>query len=130
MATKQATANKASKKKKLSISHVIINVKATFNNTKITITDAQGNALFWASAGQHFKGARKRTPFAAQVASEGLIDGLKAAGVRTMEAIIKGPGPGREAAVKPFGSVFQVLAVKDVTPVPHNGCRPKKQRRA
>ena len=127
---KQMSKTTTPKKKKLSVSHVVVRVCATYNNTMITITDAQGNALMWASAGQHFKGARKRTPFAAQVAAESMIDGLKAAGVRTMEAIITGPGPGRDSAVKPFKPDFQVLVVKDNTPVPHNGCRPKKRRRA
>lgn len=121
----------ASKKQRRTVNHVLVNVLATFNNTKITVTDASGETLAWASAGQHFKGSRKRTPHAAQTAAESLIDKMRAMGVRTIEAVLKGAGPGRDSAVKPFGSAgFNVLMVKDVTPVPHNGCRPPKKRRA
>lgn len=118
------------KKRKKTVSHVLLKVTATFNNTKITVTDASGNTLAWASAGQHFKGSRKRTPFAAETAAQSLIDKLRGFGVRTIDAVLKGAGPGRDAAVKPFGAAgFQVLVVRDATPVPHNGCRPPKVRR-
>lgn len=118
------------RKKSLRHSHVLLKVTATFNNTKITVTDASGNTLAWASAGQHFKGSRKRTPFAAETAAQSLIDKLRAMGVSTIDAVLKGAGPGRDAAVKPFGAAgFQVLVVRDATPVPHNGCRPPKVRR-
>jgi small subunit ribosomal protein S11 len=120
----------SAKKRKKTVSHVLLKVTATFNNTKITVTDASGNTLAWASAGQHFKGSRKRTPFAAETAAQSLIDKLRALGVSTIDAVLKGAGPGRDAAVKPFGAAgFHVLVVRDATPVPHNGCRPPKVRR-
>lgn len=125
-----AAVKSTSKKRKKTVSHVLLKVSATFTNTIITVTDAQGNTLAWASAGQHFKGSRKHTPFAAETAAQSLVDKLRAYGVRTIAAVLKGAGPGRDAAVKPFGAAgFQVLLVKDATPVPHNGCRPSKIRR-
>ena len=109
----------------------VAHVNASFNNTMITITDAQGNAISWSSAGMMgFKGSRKSTPYAAQVAAEDA--GKKAAehGVRTLEVEVKGPGSGRETAIRSLGAVgLEVGAISDVTPVPHNGCRPRKRRR-
>jgi small subunit ribosomal protein S11 len=106
-------------------------VNASFNNTMITITDAQGNAISWSSAGvQGFKGSRKSTPYAAQVAAEDA--GKKAAehGMRTLEVEVTGPGAGRESALRALQSVgFSITAIRDVTPIPHNGCRPRKRRR-
>ena len=106
-------------------------IHATFNNTIVTITDMQGNAISWASAGEMgMKGSRKGTPFAAQMASEDA--GKKAAdhGMRTVEVYVKGPGPGRESAIRALQTAgLEVTMIKDVTPVPHNGCRPPKRRR-
>ena len=105
-------------------------IHATFNNTIVTITDKQGNAISWASAGMDAKGSRKGTPFAAQMASEDA--GKKAAdhGMRTVEVYVKGPGPGRESAIRALQTAgLEVTMIKDVTPVPHNGCRPPKRRR-
>ena len=109
----------------------VAHVNASFNNTMITITDAQGNAIAWSSAGMMgFKGSRKSTPYAAQVAAEDA--GRKAAehGVRTLEVEVKGPGSGRETAIRSIMNTgIEVSGIKDVTPVPHNGCRPPKRRR-
>src|SRR5215218_2304975 len=110
----------------------VAHVNASFNNTMITITDAQGNAIAWSSAGMMgFKGSRKSTPYAAQVAAEDA--GRKAAdhGVRTLEVEVKGPGSGRESALRALQAVgFQITSIRDVTPIPHNGVRPSKRRRA
>ena len=106
-------------------------VNATFNNTMITIADAQGNAIAWSSAGsQGFKGSRKSTPFAAQIAGEQA--GKKAAehGMKSLEVQVRGPGSGRESALRALQSVgFTITSIRDVTPIPHNGCRPRKRRR-
>ncbi len=104
---------------------------ASFNNTIITITDRQGNALSWAtSGGQGFKGSRKSTPFAAQVAAEVAGKSAQESGVKNLEVRIKGPGPGRESAVRALNAAgFKITSITDVTPVPHNGCRPPKKRR-
>ena len=106
-------------------------MNATFNNTMITITDAQGNAISWSSAGaMGFKGSRKSTPYAAQVAAEDA--GKKAAehGMKTLDVEVSGPGSGRESALRALQSVgFNVMSIRDVTPIPHNGCRPRKRRR-
>lgn len=106
-------------------------IQSTFNNTIITITDAQGNALSWASAGQlGFKGSRKATPYAAQQAAEQAAANVKEYSLRTIEVFVKGPGSGREAAIRSLqASGLDVTMIKDVTPVPHNGCRPPKRRR-
>ena len=106
-------------------------IQATFNNTIITITDKKGNAISWCTSGASgFKGSKKSTPFAAQVASETAIRKAKDHGLREVDVIIKGPGGGREAAVRALQSCgVRVLSIKDITPVPHNGCRPKKRRR-
>ena len=109
----------------------IAHVNASFNNTMITITDVQGNAISWASAGaQGFKGSRKSTPFAAQMAAENAGKKAQDHGMKTLEVCVKGPGSGRESALRALQSVgFQITAIRDVTPIPHNGCRPRKRRR-
>ncbi len=119
------------KKVKKNVAEGIAHVHASFNNTIITITDRQGNALSWAtSGGQGFKGSRKSTPFAAQVAAEVAGKNAQESGVKNLEVRIKGPGPGRESAVRALNAAgFKITSITDVTPVPHNGCRPPKKRR-
>jgi small subunit ribosomal protein S11 len=119
------------KKVKKNVAEGVVHVHASFNNTIITITDRQGNALAWAtSGGQGFKGSRKSTPFAAQVAAESAGRVALEYGVKNLEVRIKGPGPGRESAVRALhGLGIKITAISDVTPVPHNGCRPPKRRR-
>ena len=119
------------KKVKKNIAEGIAHVHASFNNTIITITDRQGNALSWAtSGGAGFKGSRKSTPFAAQVAAEAAGKAAQESGVKNLEVRITGPGPGRESAVRALNAVgFKITSISDVTPVPHNGCRPPKKRR-
>ena len=119
------------KKVKKSIAEGIAQVHASFNNTIITITDRQGNALSWAtSGGAGFKGSRKSTPFAAQVAAEAAGKAAQEFGVKNIEVRIKGPGPGRESSVRALNAVgLKITSIQDVTPVPHNGCRPPKKRR-
>jgi small subunit ribosomal protein S11 len=116
---------------KKNITSGVAHINASFNNTMITITDAQGNAISWSSAGaMGFKGSRKSTPYAAQVAADDA--GKKAAehGVRTLEVEVKGPGSGRESALRGLAAVgFNITSIRDVTPIPHNGCRPRKRRR-
>ena len=127
----KATAARVRKKIKKSVSEGIVHVHASFNNTIITITDRQGNALSWATAGgAGFKGSRKSTPFAAQVAAEHAGKVALEYGVKNLEVRIKGPGPGRESAVRALNSLgIKITQIQDVTPVPHNGCRPPKRRR-
>ena len=122
---------KTKKKVKKVVVDGIAHVHASFNNTIITITDRQGNALSWAtSGGQGFKGSRKSTPFAAQVAAEVAGKSAQENGVKNLEVRIKGPGPGRESAVRALNAAgFKITSITDVTPVPHNGCRPPKKRR-
>ncbi|MCS6986448.1 MAG: 30S ribosomal protein S11 [Sphingomonadaceae bacterium] len=119
------------RRERKNITSAVAHVNATFNNTMITITDAQGNTIAWSSAGTvGFKGSRKSTPYAAQVAAEDA--GKKAAehGVRVLEVEVKGPGAGRESALRALQAVgFQITSIRDVTPIPHNGCRPPKRRR-
>ena len=119
------------KKVKKNVAEGIAHVHASFNNTIITITDRQGNALSWAtSGGAGFKGSRKSTPFAAQVAAEAAGKAAVECGVKNLEVRIKGPGPGRESAVRALNAVgFKITSLSDVTPVPPNGCRPPKKRR-
>lgn len=119
------------KKVKKNISDGIAHIHASFNNTIITITDRQGNALSWAtSGGSGFKGSRKSTPFAAQVAAETAGKIAIECGVKNLEVKIKGPGPGRDSAVRALnGAGFKIISISDVTSVPHNGCRPPKKRR-
>ena len=126
------TATKTTRKKvKKTVVDGIAHVNASFNNTIITITDRQGNALSWATAGgSGFRGSRKSTPFAAQVASERAGEAAKEYGLKNLDVRVKGPGPGRESAVRALNSAgFTVQSITDVTPVPHNGCRPPKKRR-
>ena len=119
------------KKVKKNVAEGIAHVHASFNNTIITITDRQGNALAWAtSGGAGFKGSRKSTPFAAQIAAEAAGRQAQECGVKNLEVRIKGPGPGRESAVRALNAVgFKITSISDVTPIPHNGCRPPKKRR-
>ena len=109
----------------------IAHIQATFNNTIVSISDLSGNVLSWSSAGaQGFKGSRKSTPFAAQVAAEKAANKVKDMGMKKLEVHIKGPGPGRESAIRALQAVgMEVLVIRDKTPTPHNGCRPKKRRR-
>lgn len=109
----------------------VAHINATFNNTVVTITDVQGNAIAWSSAGgQGFKGSRKSTPYAAQVAAEDAGRKAMENGMKTLEVEVKGPGAGRESALRALQAVgFNITAIRDVTPIPHNGCRPRKRRR-
>ena len=118
-------------KVKKSVAEAIAHVHASFNNTIITITDRQGNALSWAtSGGAGFKGSRKSAPFAAQVAAEAAGKAAQEFGVKNIEVRIKGPGPGRESSVRALNALgLKITSIQDVTPVPHNGCRPPKKRR-
>jgi len=124
-------ATRVKKRERKNISSGIAHVNATFNNTMITIADAQGNTIAWASAGQQgFKGSRKSTPYAAQMAAEDAGRKAQDHGVKTIEVQVKGPGSGRESALRALQVVgFNVTAITDVTPIPHNGCRPPKRRR-
>ena len=122
---------RARKRVRKQVSDGIAHVHASFNNTIVTITDRQGNALSWATAGgSGFRGSRKSTPFAAQVAAEAAGKVALEFGVKNLEVRIKGPGPGRESAVRALNALgFKITSISDVTPVPHNGCRPPKKRR-
>src|SRR5512143_2427463 len=119
------------KKVKKNIQTGVAHIQATFNNTIITITDFEGNVVAWSSAGtQGFKGSRKSTPFAAQLAAEDAARKAMEQGMRSVEVLIKGPGAGREAALRSLQAAgFQISLIRDVTPIPHNGCRPPKRRR-
>ncbi len=119
------------RRERKNISSGVAHVNATFNNTIITITDAQGNAISWSSAGtMGFKGSRKSTPYAAQVAAEDAGKKATEHGMRTLEVNVAGPGSGRESAIRALQTVgFTITTIRDVTPIPHNGCRPRKRRR-
>ena len=119
------------KRERRNVSHGVAHIKSSFNNTIITITDLEGNVLSWASAGNvGFKGSRKSTPFAAQMAAEKAARGAMEHGVRKVDVQVKGPGSGRETAIRSLQSTgIEVTGIKDVTPVPHNGCRPPNRRR-
>lgn len=119
------------KKEKKNISSGVVHIQSTFNNTIVTITDPVGNVLSWSSSGvQGFKGSRKSTPFAAQLAAEDAVKKALEYGMKTVEVFVKGPGAGRESALRSLQSAgFNILSIKDVTPIPHNGCRPPKRRR-
>ena len=119
------------KRERRNVSHGVAHIKSSFHNTIITITDLEGNVLSWASAGNvGFKGSRKSTPFAAQMAAEKAARGAMEHGVRKVDVQVKGPGSGRETAIRSLQSTgIEVTGIKDVTPVPHNGCRPPKRRR-
>jgi len=137
MATRQQSRQQAAsaaarrRKGKRTVSEGIAHIRATFNNTTITITDPKGDVVAWASAGSAgFKGSRKGPPFAAQVAAERAARMAIDMGMRSVAVLIKGPGAGRESAVRALGAAgFQVTVIRDVTPIPHNGCRPPKKRR-
>ncbi len=122
---------KVRKKVKKNVAEAIAHVHASFNNTIVTITDRQGNTLAWSTSGANgFKGSRKSTPFAAQVAAETVGKSAVECGVKNIEVRIKGPGPGRESAVRALNAAgFKITSISDITPVPHNGCRPPKKRR-
>jgi len=127
----KASASKSKKRVKKNVSDAVAHIHASFNNTIVTITDRQGNTLTWATAGgSGFRGSRKSTPFAAQVASERAATAAKEFGVKNVDVYVKGPGPGRESAVRALNLVgFKINNITDVTPIPHNGCRPPKKRR-
>lgn len=129
MASKPAA--RVRKKIKRDISDGIAHIHASFNNTIVMISDRQGNTLCWATAGgSGFRGSRKSTPFAAQVAAERVADTAKEYGMKNLEVCVKGPGPGRESAVRALNAKgFKITNIADVTPIPHNGCRPPKKRR-
>ena len=121
----------AKKKIKRTVVDGVAHVYATFNNTIITITDRQGNTLAWAtSGGSGFRGARKSTPFAAQIAAERAGSRAKDYGMKSLEVMVRGPGPGRDSAIRSLNNLgFKITNIQDVTPIPHNGCRPPKRRR-
>lgn len=125
------TRRSAARKGKRALSHGQAHIHATFNNTIVTITDTQGNAVVWGSAGHAgFKGSRKSTPYAARLAAQEAIAAAAELGLQEVDILVKGPGPGREAAIRAIqSSGVRVRSISDVTPVPHNGCRPPKKRR-
>ncbi|HEX7181864.1 MAG TPA: 30S ribosomal protein S11 [Thermoanaerobaculia bacterium] len=119
------------KREKRNVPHGVVHIQATFNNTIVSISDPEGNLLAWSSAGRiGFKGSRKGTPFAAQVAAQNAGNSVRDVGMRSVDVMVKGPGAGRESAVRALqASGLDVKSIKDVTPIPHNGCRPRKRRR-
>ena len=123
--------SRTKKKAKRVVSDGVAHIHATFNNTIVTISDRQGNALTWATAGgSGFRGSRKSTPFAAQVAAERAGEAAQELGMKNLEVMVKGPGPGRDSAVRALNAIgFKISRIDDVTPIPHNGCRPPKKRR-
>lgn len=131
MATNKPGQGKSKRKVRRVVTDAVAHVQASFNNTVVTITDRQGNALSWATAGgAGFRGSRKSTPFAAQVAADKAAKAAADYGVKTVEVRVKGPGPGRESSVRALHNAgFRVTNIVDVTPIPHNGCRPPKKRR-
>ena len=128
---KPATATRTKRKERKNIISGVAHVMASFNNTMVTITDAQGNTIAWSSSGsQGFKGSRKSTPYAAQVAAEDAGKKAREHGMETLEIEVSGPGSGRESALRALQTVgFSISAIRDMTPIPHNGCRPRKRRR-
>lgn len=131
MATAATAARGAKKKVKKNITSGVAHVNSTYNNTLVTISDAQGNVISWSSAGlQGFKGSRKSTPYAAQMAAEDAGRKAQEHGLREVEVLVKGPGSGRESALRALGMIgLTIRSIKDITPIPHNGCRPRKRRR-
>ena len=127
----KATTARVRRRERKNITSGIAHVNATFNNTMVTIADAQGNTIAWSSAGQTgFKGSRKSTPYAAQMAAEEAGRKAMEHGMKTLQVEVKGPGSGRESALRALQTVgFTITTIKDVTPIPHNGCRPRKRRR-
>ena len=126
-----AKKGKAKTRKKITVTEGVVHIKSTFNNTIITVTDMRGNALSSSSSGAvGFKGSRKGTPYSAQMAAESVGKEVSAMGMKTVDIMVKGPGGGRESAIRSFQAQgFNIRTIKDVTPIPHNGCRPKKRRR-
>jgi small subunit ribosomal protein S11 len=131
MAKSTKGGRKGGKREKKNIPHAICHIRATFNNTIITISDPAGNTICWASAGgQGFKGSRKGTPFAAQTAAQQAAYAARDNGVRSVDVRVKGPGSGRESSIRALKNAgLDIQSIKDVTPIPHNGCRPPKRRR-
>ena len=131
MAEKKKTKTKTKQKIKKKVSSGIAHITSSFNNTIITISDENGNALAWSSAGHKgFKGSRKSTPFAAQIAAEDVGKKAKEYGLKSLRVEVSGPGSGRESALRSLQSIgYVITSIKDVTPIPHNGCRPRKRRR-
>lgn len=131
MAKRQRPSGKKKRKKQISNPNGMAFIKATFNNVIVTVTDADGNALSWSSAGKEgFKGSRKNTPYAAQLSAETAATAAYEMGLRKVEVFVKGPGSGRESAIRALAtSGLEVTSIKDRTPIPHNGCRPPKRRR-
>ncbi len=131
MANPTPGARRPRKKERKNVTHGVVHIKSSFNNTIVSIADMDGNILSWASAGNAgFKGSRKSTPFAAQLAAEQAARKAMDHGVRKVDVVVKGPGPGRESAIRSLQAAgLQVNAIKDETPIPHNGCRPPKRRR-
>ena len=131
MAKPAAGGRRPKRRERKNIAYGTAHIKSSFNNTIITFTDQQGNCLSWASSGNvGFKGSRKSTPFAAQLAAEACAKRAMEHGVRTVEVLVKGPGSGRETAIRSIQNTgIEVVGIKDVTPIPHNGCRPPKRRR-
>lgn len=128
---KKTVKSRGKKKEKKIVAHGMMFIHSSFNNTIITITDKSGNVLTWAAGGMMgFKGSRKSTPFAAQLAAEKVLKEAENFGIKTLDVEVKGPGAGRESALRSISATrFQVRSIKDVTPIPHNGCRPPKKRR-
>ena len=131
MAKSKKGSRKGGKREKKNIPHAVAHIQATFNNTIISIADPSGNLICWSSAGgQGFKGSRKGTPFAAQTAAQQAGRAARDNGVRTVDVRVKGPGSGRESSIRSLKAAgLEILSIKDVTPIPHNGCRPPKRRR-
>ena len=127
----KATTTRTRKRERKNIASGVAHVNATFNNTMITIADVQGNSIAWSSAGaQGFKGSRKSTPYAAQMAAEDVAKKAMDHGLQTLEVQVKGPGSGRESALRALQAIgLTITSIRDVTPIPHNGCRPRKRRR-
>ncbi|RLE32305.1 MAG: 30S ribosomal protein S11 [Acidobacteria bacterium] len=130
MANERKGARKARREKK-NVPHAVANIHATFNNTIVTFTDPSGNTLCWSSGGRiGYKGSRKGTPYAAQLAARNAAEQAQDNGVRSVEVRVKGPGPGRESAIRAVAATgMDIKSIRDITPIPHNGCRPRKRRR-
>jgi small subunit ribosomal protein S11 len=130
-AAKSQSARRPRRREKKNIAYGVAHIKSSFNNTIVTISDQEGNVLAWASAGNvGFKGSRKSTPFASQLAAEQAANRAMEHGVRKVDVLVRGPGSGRETAIRSLVAAgIEVVGIKDVTPIPHNGCRPKKRRR-
>ncbi|MSQ82156.1 MAG: 30S ribosomal protein S11 [Myxococcales bacterium] len=129
--TGKPAAMRAKKRVKKNVQTGVVHIASTFNNTIVTVTDVAGNTLAWSSCGRRgFKGSRKSTPFAAQMSAEDAVKRAQEHGVRTVSVLVKGPGTGREAALRALSNAgLKVTTIRDVTPIPHNGCRPPKRRR-